>query len=105
MDNLTYIRQKFSIHNTVNSHTPERIKRNLKNIVEFTDIKFGNIHKNEGDIVVVNLKEIPEVQISFKDYMNYFYMIDRIEQKGIYTNIYWKRELFTKTIQNILYSH
>lgn len=67
----------------------------------YSCIKFGNLEQGEGDVVIINLKPLQE-HISFKDYMNPTHAVERIETKGIYTNIFWARRFFQETVKEIV---
>ena len=82
-------------------HHPKAIKKWLDGVFDYSSVKFGDIKKGQGDIVIINLKPHYDHNISFVDYMAHTHFIDRIITEGIYTNIYWKREFFVKTTEYI----
>lgn len=82
----------------IRQHQPGRIKMWLKDVFDFTDVKYGNIEKGEGDIVIINLKPSYDHGISFSEYFRHTHWVDRIETKGIFTNIFWKDSFFRKSI-------
>lgn len=80
-------------------HTPDSISRWLSGVFDFSQIKWGNIKKGEGDVVIINLGTNPHVSI--EEYLAHTHSIGRIEQVGIYTNVYFSRDFFRKTIELI----
>ena len=95
------IRYRFWLNGIIPQHDISAIKKNLEGMFTYSDIKLGNIKKNEGNIVIINLKPVEEIDISFKDYFTYTHLVDRIETKGIYTNIYWSRKFYQHLINYI----
>ncbi len=80
----------------ITQHSVDSIKKSLDGIFLYTDVKHGK--NGQGDIVIINLKP---TTIPFEEYFNYTHWVDKIETKGIYTNIYWNREFFTRTTKYI----
>ena len=74
------------------NHSSKGIENWIKGIVDYTQIKSGDIKKGEGDVVVINLKEPIDY---LKELLEPIFYIDRIETKGIFTNIYFERKVFT----------
>lgn len=83
-------------------HSSQRISDNLRGVFEFSQVRPGNIYRNEGDIVIINLKEHILYSFTLKEYLDYFYLIDRIEIKGIYTNVYFSKRYFNEVIKESL---
>ena len=87
------------INKFIRQHHPSEISKWLNGVFDYTTIRFGK--KGQGDIVITNLQP-NEFGIDFGEYMRHTHMVDRIEQVGIYTNIYWHRDLFSMTIKHIV---
>lgn len=78
----------------IEAHTPERLARWLDGVCTYTQVKWGVLKRGEGDIVVINPNFLIPEHISLEDYIKYIYGDVRIEQKGIYLNIFFSRKFF-----------
>lgn len=94
------LRYKFWRKGWVAQHRPSRISQMLKDVFEFGQVRFGDIKKGQGDIVIINLKDENDF-VSFKDYISHFLGIKKIEKEGIYTNIYFSDKFFVESIKEI----
>lgn len=85
-------------------HSVESIKNALNGIFTFSQIKHGNIKKGEGDVVIINIKVNDELKdhVTLENYLSYTRFIDRIETNGIYTNIFFGKELYNLMNKHIL---
>lgn len=91
---------KFRLKGLVEQHNPDRIAKNIKGVFPFKEVRYGNLKKGDGDIVIINLLDNNEF-VSFREFMDYFYFIDRVEKIGIYTNIYFSKKFFQTVISLI----
>lgn len=96
VDNL---REKYRESSFIKQHYPSNIKKILQGVFGYTDVKFGSIKRSDGDVVIINC--IPNDFISVEDYLRNFLSVDRVEQNGIYTNVFFKKEFFMRTIYYI----
>lgn len=103
-EELLQIRKDWRRPELVKQHTPESIKKSLEGIFTFTDIKFGDVKKGQGDVVIINCKVLPELaeHINLKDYLSHTRFVDTIETNGIFTNIYWSKEFFKESLKYII---
>ena len=87
----------------IDQHSISSIKKFLDGVFDYTDIKLGEIKKNQGDVVIINLKNNPELpELDFKEYFTHTHWTDRIETLGIYTNIYWNKEFYKLLLERII---
>lgn len=102
-DKIEEARYRFWLNGIIPQHNILAIKKNLEGIFTYSSIKFGEIKKGQGDIVIINLKAVPELEgyINFEEYFIHTHLVDRLEIKGIFTNIYWSKEFFAKSIEYI----
>jgi hypothetical protein len=81
------------------NHNAQGIKRWITGYYTFSQVKRGDLKKNQGDVVIVNLNT--DNCIPLIEYLEPIFYIEKIEQEGIYTNIFFKREVFIKIIDLI----
>lgn len=96
-------RYRLWLNGIIPQHSIYAIKKSLDGIFTYTSIKHGNINKGEGDVVIINLKWNTELApyCSFEEYFMYTHLLDRIETKGIYTNIFWSPEFYALNVKYI----
>lgn len=102
--NITQQRKEYKDNHwgdVIRQHSVERIKKFLDGVFSYSAVKHGDIKKGQGDVVIVNLKPSYDHRIPFGDYFKHTHWVNKIETKGRYTNIFWNREFFTRTIKHI----
>ena len=85
----------------VAQHKKENIGNWLDGSWSFSQSKQGNIKNGEGDIVLINLRKEYNHNYDLKEYLLHCYDIDKIETKGIYTNIYFGNKFFNESLKEI----
>lgn len=93
---------------------PRDIGRWLGSVFDYSSIRYGDIAKKQGDIVIVNCTlqpfwrdyvlrtgEVLTVETMLKD----VYPIDRIVTTGIYTNVYWTGQYILSTLDEVAKRH
>ena len=84
----------------VEQHLPSRVAKMLDGVFPYTQVKFGNFKKGEGDIVIINLGNNEKMTI--EDYLGYMLGIDRIVRSGIYTNVHFSKKFFKESLAEII---
>ncbi len=87
----------------VKQHQLSKVKKIIEDVFDFKEIKFGDIKKRQGDVVLIGLKD--NEHVNFKEYMEYLFSIDRIETKGMYTNIFFGRKYYELMLDEIIYGN
>lgn len=90
-------RERQSTKTMLKLSTVEGMQSYLSGVCTFSQIHHGK--REQGDLVIVNL-EFPE-WLDLKEYIDHFLPLDRIEITGIYTNIYFKRDFFTRIVKYV----
>lgn len=85
----------------VKQHQPSRLKEWLKDVFEFSAIKYGETEKGQGDIVIVNLKTPDCFDFDLKEYLKHTHNFERIETNGIYTNLYYGKKFYIEMLKSI----
>lgn len=83
----------------VKQHSLSEIKSFIGSVYDYKQIKRGDVKKGEGDIVIIGLQELD--WLDFKEYISHTHSIDRVETKGIYTNIYFGHKFFNEMLNEI----
>jgi len=97
--------KKWRANGLIKQYKPENIGKHFTDFgATFSQIKRGDIKKNEGDIVIINLKMPDDIQKVFFIFssLNYFFDIANIYSNGIYTNITISRKFYEESIHAIL---
>lgn len=81
----------------ISQHSPECIAKSVKPFFSFSDVKYGNIKQNQGDVVIVNLQPMQDF-MTITEYLSHSRDIAQIDQEGIYTNIYFGRKYFNEVM-------
>lgn len=97
MNNVQY---KYWRNGFVKQHNTKDIAKSLDGIFQYSKVKLGDINKKQGDIVIVNLIEPDDV--SFNEYIKYLFAVEKIEQDGIYTNLFFSKKFFQLVNEVIL---
>lgn len=90
------LRYRYWRKNWVKQHNPTSISKALGTLYPHSKVIHGK--KGQGDVVIINLKDTKGLH----KYLSYFYGIDRIEQIGIYTNVYFSTDFFSNVIKEII---
>lgn len=103
-EEIEKLREDWRMPTFVAQHQPKGVERILNGICDFSQVKYGDVKKGEGDIVIINCKIKDELKehINLKDYLTHYLLIEHIEEKGIFTNIYYSKEFFAESIKNII---
>ncbi len=102
MNELENLRYRYWRKGFTSQHSVQAFKDWIGDLWQYSDIRHGDVKKGQGDIVIINLKPSPiETEISLFDYLSHTKDIDRIEKKGIYTNIYFGCKFFSEVIKEI----
>lgn len=80
-------------------HNPQDISEYLNGVFDYKQVKYGNIKKGEGDIVIIGLGK--NEWVSIEEYLKHCYGVDRIETSGIFTNVYFSKRFFIESIKHI----
>lgn len=103
-EELLKIRKDWRRPELVRQHSPTSLKKSLEGMFTFTDLKYGDVKKGQGDIVIINCKVLPELaeHVNLKDYLSHTRFVDRTEEVGIFTNIFWSKEFFAESLKDII---
>jgi len=85
-------------------YTPKRVGELLDGVFNYSAVKWGDIDRNHGDVVVINVEPTYDHGISFEEYIKYFFRVRKIEQDGRFINIYFARDVFRDYIDRIIHT-
>jgi hypothetical protein len=84
----------------IEQHTPSSISRWLDGVFTYSQVRYGNIkNKEEGDIVIINLCANDDVSIF--EYLSHTHDIKEIKSSGIYTNVFFNSDFYSKLLKHI----
>jgi hypothetical protein len=76
---------------------PKFLADYLKEVFPHRQVLHGK--KNQGDIVIVGME--PNPHLTLEEYLKPLFPVEKIETKGIYTNIYLGRDFHTEILKKV----
>lgn len=102
MNEIEKARYLFWRKGFIKNHNPRDMARLLDNVFDYSQVKFGDTKKGEGDIVIINVGTNDHVEL--EEYLSHFFGVGKIDTNGIYTNVLFSDEFFHDSLKEILNS-
>jgi len=94
------LRYEFWKLNTLGKCDTDRVAKWLDGMFTYKQVVNGDIKRGDGDIVIIGADS--NELVSLDEYLRHVFPLDRVETKGIYTNMYFSREYFGLVIEDII---